>query len=112
VISFEQSAPQPEPEPDPEPDPEPAAFAPPEPEPQAAFEQSAPQPEQPPAGPDADAQMVIDMLRGYAEDITGLSARLDRFGSNAPAASEVAREQADALSRIASELLAKADELS
>jgi hypothetical protein len=56
--------------------------------------------------------MVIDMLRGYAEDITGLSARLDRFGSNAPAASEVAREQADALSRIASELLAKADELS
>jgi hypothetical protein len=55
--------------------------------------------------------MVVDMLRGYAEDITGLSVRLDRFGSNAPAAADVAREQADALSRIASELLGRADEL-
>jgi hypothetical protein len=110
--------------PEPEPEPEPAAPGPPtgptisfeqaEPEPGPAFEQSAPQPPPAPAAPaasDADTQMVADMLRGYAEDVTSLSARLDRFGSNAPVASDVARDQATALSRIASELLAAAEEL-
>jgi hypothetical protein len=55
--------------------------------------------------------MVADMLRGYAEDITSISARLDRFGSNAPAVADTARDQATALSRIASDLLAAADDL-
>jgi hypothetical protein len=55
--------------------------------------------------------MVADMLRGYAEDITAISARLDRFGANAPAVADTARDQATALSRVASELLDAADRL-
>jgi hypothetical protein len=53
--------------------------------------------------------MVADMLRGYAEDITAISARLDRFGSNAPTVADVSRAKADELSRIASDLLEAAD---
>src|SRR5437870_1585747 len=79
----------------------------PEPEPPAP--ELEPEPPAPDPGP--DPQMVADMLRGYAEDITGISARLDRFGSNAPAVANTARDQATALSRIASELLAAADSL-
>jgi hypothetical protein len=55
--------------------------------------------------------MVADMLRGYAEDITSISARLDRFGSNAPQVANTAREKATELSRIASDLLSAADDL-
>jgi hypothetical protein len=55
--------------------------------------------------------MVADMLRGYAEDITSISARLDRFGSNAPQVADIARAKADELSRIASDLLEAADNL-
>src|SRR5436853_345741 len=80
---------------------------PPEPEPGPP----APAADAAPAVADSDRQMVADMLRGYAEDITGLSARLDRFGSNAPVAGDLARDQATALSQIASELLTAADEI-
>jgi hypothetical protein len=58
-----------------------------------------------------DPQMVADMLRGYAEDITSISARLDRFGTNAPQVADMARRKADELSRIASDLLEAADGL-
>ena len=85
--AFEQSAPQP-----PEPEPEPVAA-------------------EPPADAGPDPQMVADMLRGYAEDITSISARLDRFGSNAPQVTDTARDKATELSRIASDLLSAADDL-
>src|SRR5437762_1302745 len=86
----------------------PPPARPPEPEPEPA---PAPQEPAPPVADGPDPRMVADMLRGYAEDITNISARLDRFGSNAPAVSDMAREQATALSRIASALLDAADGL-
>jgi hypothetical protein len=50
-------------------------------------------------------------LRGYAEDITSIAARLDRFGSNAPQVANTARDGATQLSRVASELIDAADGL-
>ena len=83
AISFERQEPEPEPAAPPT---GPAiSFEQPEPEPETTLEPE-PEPAPPAAASDADTQMVADMLRGYAEDVTSLSARLDRFGSNAPAA--------------------------